>query len=71
MLAANGAGRYEGTLTTDKAGVYALRITQYDGETPVVEQITGAIVPVAAEFLSFETDYRLLRRLATVTGDKR
>ncbi len=61
-------GRYEGTLTTDKAGVYALRITQYDGDTPVVEQITGAVVPVAAEFLSFETDYRLLRRLATVTG---
>ena len=61
-------GRYEGTLTTDKAGVYALRITQYDGDTPVVEQITGAVVPVAAEFLSFETDHRLLRRLAAVTG---
>jgi uncharacterized membrane protein len=63
-------GRYEGTLTTDKAGVYALKITQYDGDTPVVEQITGAVVPVAAEFLSFETDYRLLRRLAVVTGGK-
>ena len=63
-------GRYAGTLNVDKAGVYALRITQYDGDTPVVEQITGAVVPVAAEFLSFETDYRLLRRLATVTGGK-
>ena len=63
-------GRYEGTLTMDKAGVYALRITQYDGDTPVVEQITGVVVPVAAEFLSFETDYRLLRRLAIVTGGK-
>ncbi len=61
-------GRYEGTLTTDKPGVYALRITQYDEDTPVVEQITGAVVPVAAEFLSFETDFRLLRRLAAVTG---
>ncbi len=61
-------GRYGGTLTTDKAGVYALRITQYDGDTPVVEQITGAVVPVAAEFLSFETNYRLLRRLAAATG---
>ena len=63
-------GRYAGTLNVDKAGVYALRITQYVGDTPVVEQITGAVVPVAAEFLSFETDYRLLRRLATVTGGK-
>ena len=46
-------GRYEGTLTMDKAGVYALRITQYDGDTPVVEQITGAVVPVAARILEF------------------
>lgn len=63
-------GRYESSLTADKAGVYALRITQYDGDTPVVEQITGVVVPVAAEYLSFETDYRLLRRLAVVTGGR-
>ena len=68
VLPQTAPGRYGGTLTTDKAGVYALRITQYDGDTPVVEQITGAVVPVAAEFLSFETNYRLLRRLAAATG---
>ena len=67
-LSQTAPGRYEGALTTDKPGVYALRVTQYDGDTPVVEQITGAVVPVAAEYLSFETDFRLLRRLAAMTG---
>lgn len=57
-----GAGRYAGEFAADQAGSYYLTIVPHPGEPPI---LAGVNVPYSAEFRKLDTNYGLLRELAS------